>query len=97
MSEMNTTYTAVEANVSLAEKALKNARVLAETAFGMAKFNLESVQTELRCAEARLNVYGEYTPKSEIGKQLKQEAKECIANTKERVRIAERELEAAKT
>lgn len=96
MSEMTNTYTAVEANVALAEQALKNARILAETAFGMAKFNLESVERELRCAEARLNVYGDYTPKSEVGKQLKQEAEDCVANTKERVRIAERELEASR-
>lgn len=78
MSEMTNTYTAVEANVSLAEQMLKNARVLAETAFGMAKFNLESVERELRTAETLAL------------------CDQTIANIKERIGIAERELEASR-
>lgn len=96
MSEMNNTYTAVEANISLVEKSLKNARVLAETAFGMAKFNLESVERELRTAEGLLKVYTECNLKSESGKQVLRDAKESVANIKERIAIAERELEASR-
>ena len=69
---------AVSASVEMAEKALKNARVMAETAFGMAKFNLESVEGELRTAEALAL------------------CDQTIANIKERIGIAERELEAAR-
>ena len=96
MSEMTNTYTAVEANISLVEKSLKNARVLAETAFGMAKFNLESVERELRTAEGLLKVYTECNLKSESGKQVLRDAKESVANIKERIAIAERELEASR-
>ena len=78
MNELTTKYTAVEASVSLAEQTLKSARVLAETGFKLARFNLESVEGELRTAE-NLAL-----------------CDQTIANIKERIQIAERELEAAR-
>ena len=96
MSEMTNNNNGVAASVEMAEKSLKNARVLAETAFGMAKFNLESVERELRMAEDLLKVYIECDLKSDAGKQVLRDGKERVANTKERVRIAALELEAAK-
>lgn len=78
MSEMTTPNTAVAANVEMAEMMLNNARVLAETGFGMAKFNLESVERELRTAETLAL------------------CDQTIANIKERIGIAERELEASR-
>ena len=69
MSEMTNNNNGVSASVQMAEMALKNARVMAETAFGLAKFNLESVERELR---AGLEV------------------------SKERIRIAQQELEASR-
>ena len=77
MNELTNKNKGLQATIEMVEMHLKNARVLAETAFGMAKFNLESVERELRTAEARLSI-------------------EVVANTKERVGIAERELEAAR-
>ena len=91
MSEMTNNNNGIAASVEMAETMLKNARVLAETAFGMAKFNLESVERELRCAEDRLSIYDGITMKSESGKQNQRDAKECVANIKERISIAERE------
>ena len=96
MSEMTNNNNGIAASVEMAETMLKNARVLAETAFGMAKFNLESVERELRCAEDRLSIYDGITMKSESGKQNQRDAKECVANIKERISIAERELEASR-
>lgn len=96
MSEMTNNNNAVSASVEMAEKALKSARVMAETAFGLAKFNLESVERELRTAEDLLKVYTECDLKSDSGKQVLRDAKECVANTKERVAIAEREMEASR-
>ncbi len=78
MSELTNNNNAVAASVEMAEKALKNARVMAETAFGMAKFNLESVERELRTAETLAL------------------CDQTIANIKERIGIAERELEASR-
>ena len=78
MSEMTNNTNAVAASVEMAEMALKNARVMAETAFGMAKFNLESVERELRTAEDLAL------------------CDQTIANIKERISIAERELEASR-
>ncbi len=78
MSEMTNNNNGVAASVEMAEMALKNARVMAETAFGMAKFNLESVERELRTARTMPLV------------------SETIANIKERIGIAERELEASR-
>jgi hypothetical protein len=96
MSELTNNTNGVSASVAMAEKSLKNARVLAETAFGLAKFNLDSVERELRLAEARLDIHNRTQFKSEAGKQLNREAKEEVANIKERVRIAQRELEASR-
>ena len=96
MSEMTNNNNAVAASVEMAEMALKNARVMAETAFGMAKFNLESVERELRTAEDLLKVYTECDLKSNSGKQVLREAKEYVANIKERISIAEREMEASR-
>lgn len=78
MSEMTTPNTGVAANIEMAEMMLKNARVLAETGLGMAKFNLESVERELRTAETLAL------------------CDQTIANIKERISIAERELEASR-
>jgi hypothetical protein len=78
MSEMTNKTNGVSASVEMAEKALKNARVMAETAFGMAKFNLESVERELRTAQDLAL------------------CDQTIANIKERIGIAERELEASR-
>jgi len=78
MSELTNNTNGVSASVAMAEKSLKNARVLAETAFGLAKFNLESVEGELRTAEALAL------------------CDQTIANIKERISIAEREMEASR-
>jgi len=96
MSELTNNNNGVAASVEMAEKSLKNARVLAETAFGLAKFNLDSVERELRLAEARLDIHNRTQFKSEAGKQLNREAKEEVANIKERVSIAEREMQASR-
>jgi len=77
MSELTNNTNGVSASVAMAEKSLKNARVLAETAFGLAKFNLESVEGELRTAEALAL------------------CDQTIANIKERIGIAEREMQAS--
>jgi len=78
MSELTNNNNGVSASVAVAEKSLKNARVLAETAFGLAKFNLDSVERELRTAEALAL------------------CDQTIANIKERIGIAKRELEASR-
>ena len=78
MSELTNNTNGVSASVAMAEKSLKNARVLAETAFGLAKFNLDSVERELRTAEALAL------------------CDQTIANIKERIGIAEREMEASR-
>jgi len=78
MSELTNNTNGVSASVAMAEKSLKNARVLAETAFGLAKFNLDSVERELRTAEALAL------------------CDQTIANIKERIGIAKRELEASR-
>jgi len=78
MSELTNNTNGVSASVAVAEKSLKNARVLAETAFGLAKFNLDSVERELRTAEALAL------------------CDQTIANIKERIGIAKRELEASR-
>lgn len=78
MSELTNNTNGVSASVAMAEKSLKNARVLAETAFGLAKFNLESVEGELRTAESLAL------------------CDQTIANIKERIGIAEREMEASR-
>ena len=96
MNELTNKNKGLQATIEMVEMHLKNARVLAETAFGMAKFNLESVERELRTAEDRLSIYDGIGMKSESGKEIARDAKEVVANTKERVGIAERELEAAR-
>jgi len=78
MSELTNNNNGVSASVAVAEKSMKNARVLAETAFGLAKFNLDSVERELRTAEALAL------------------CDQTIANIKERIGIAKRELEASR-
>jgi len=52
MNELTNKNKGLQATIEMVEMHLKNARVLAETAFGMAKFNLESIEGELRTAEA---------------------------------------------
>jgi len=52
MNELTNKNNGLQATIEMVEMHLKNARVLAETAFGMAKFNLESIEGELRTAEA---------------------------------------------
>jgi len=96
MSEMTNNNNGVAASVEMAEMMLKNARVMAEAAFGMAKFNLDSVKTELSVAEERLSIYDGISMKSETGKLNHRDAKDCVANIKERMSIAEREMEASR-
>ena len=52
MNEITNKNNGLQATIEMVEMHLKSARVLAETAFGMAKFSLESIESELRTAEA---------------------------------------------
>ena len=52
MNEITNKNNGLQATIEMVEMHLKSARVLAETALGMAKFSLESIESELLTAEA---------------------------------------------
>ena len=52
MNEITNKNNGLQATIEMVEMHLKSAIVLADTAFGMAKFSLESIESELRTAEA---------------------------------------------